>query len=144
MSEASTERHNDKKSLLASNTVHMAMLSVASWLGARHFKVHEDVLEGIALIGFALTVIFLRRSLIHLFDTRPKFEGEDAAERQPKPLYRSMTVVCALAMVAGWVATKFYYQDLMVGNVQASTGVIAVGLLGIVVFLRRGILHALG
>jgi hypothetical protein len=137
-------RSAPKKSILGSNTTHMAFLTAASYLGARHFKASEDVQEGIALVGIAMTVIFLRRSLIHLFDTAPAFESEADRERIPKPLYRSMTVISAILMVVGWMAAKFYYNDPMVGNVQASTGVLVIGAFAVAIFLRRGILHAMG
>lgn len=135
-----------KKSLFRSMTVYSTVLWVGAYFAAKnyyHFNNEEpnpDVMEGIMLIGIAAIAIFMRRGLISMMDSPMPGETEETQRRIPKPIYRSMTVLCAILMVVAWCGAKFYFSDFE----EVGQGVIVVGVAAICVFMRRGILNALG
>ena len=142
-----------KKSLLSSRTVQATLF----WLAA-HYAVKaiiklqpaqdkiipdahkEEILEGIMIFGIASIAIFMRRGLIRTLDTPMEGETEESRQRLSKPLYRSMTVLCSILLVVGWCAAKWYFP----ANDEVNHGVIGVGLAAICIFMRRGMLKALG
>jgi hypothetical protein len=138
MSDAPAPR--PKKSLFSSMTVYSTILWMGAYFAATWLKLSEDVMEGIMIVGIATIAIFMRKGLISTLDT--PMEGETAESRRKisKPIYRSMTVFCALAMVVSWCAAKFYLQT----SEDINHGVIIVGVAAILIFMRRGILNALG
>lgn len=137
-----------KKSLFRSMTFYSAVLFVVGYFAAKQYNASPIVMEGIILIGIASMAIFMRRGLISMLDTPMPGETEALREKiAPKPLYRSMTVLSAILLVAGWGLSKYYFHinpDTDEATAQNVTqGIFVVGVAAIVVFLRRGILNAL-
>jgi hypothetical protein len=139
-----------KKSLLSSKTVQATLFWLAAHFGVKGIiklkpeiipaAQQEEILEGIMIFGIASIAIFMRRGLIRTLDTPMEGETEESRQRLPKPIYRSMTVLCSILMVVGWCMSKFYFAF---GD-QINHGVIVVGIAAICIFLRRGMLNALG
>jgi hypothetical protein len=107
-------------------TVFSATLTVLAYFWVRHFGTAlgdpESLAQAVAVVGIALTAIFLRRAI-----------------RTSKPLYRSMTVVSAVLMAGA------YFLARSAGATDAVLEVIFVaGLLAIVIYLRRAMIGVYG
>lgn len=146
MSDTAPAPQRKKKSLFRSMTVYSTILWVGAYFAAKNYyrlndlEPNPDVMEGIMLIGIAAIAIFMRRGLISMMDSPMPGETEETRQRMPKPIYRSMTVLSAILMVVAWCGAKFYFADFE----EIGQGVLVVGVAAICIFMRRGILNALG
>lgn len=130
-------------------TVRSTLAMAAAYLVAKFVEVPVEVTDAILVIGIAVIAISLRRALAwqdrEMLRLLEELEEARSGQRmrlselprKPKPLYRSMTVICALLMVGVYFVARLYY-GVPEGVTQA---IILVGVTAIAIYIRRAMIE---
>jgi small neutral amino acid transporter SnatA (MarC family) len=137
-----------RKLLFQTTTFRVAVLMVLAYLGAKVFEAPAEVTQAIVVVGVALIAISMRWALAQhqrevlrlreaLEQARQGIEPRPAEPpRHTKPLYRSMTVLCALLTAAAYFVARHYGAPDVVTNTIALVGITASA-----IYLRRAMIE---